>query len=315
VRVGVAGALGRLGRVACTAIEAAEDLTVSAAFARHAGVALADAIPGFGSGPATATDGAGGPVATSRAGVVTDDQLAVFLARGLDVVVDCTVQPASAEVARAAVGAGIPVVIGASGWSDDELAALAKLCAENDVPAMWVPNFSLGAVLMMRFAAQAARVMPRAEIVELHHDAKRDAPSGTAKLTARRIEEAGAPPPPVHSVRLPGLLAHQETIFGGTGETLTLRHDSLSRESFGPGIVAAVRAVRSQRGLVIGLDGLVDDLIRASSANGARAGATAGAPGGGARAAGPSGAGTNTPAASEKNESKPPWINVQWPKR
>ncbi|MDB5026440.1 MAG: dihydrodipicolinate reductase, partial [Candidatus Eremiobacteraeota bacterium] len=128
-------------------------------------------------------------------------------------------------------------------------------------PAMLVANFSFGAVLMMRFAAQAARVFPRAEIVEMHHDAKRDAPSGTSKLTAQRIHESGAPLPPIHSVRLPGLVAHQETIFGGTGETLTLRHDSLARESFGPGIVAAVRAVRSQQGLVVGLDSIVEGML------------------------------------------------------
>ncbi len=142
------------------------------------------------------------------------------------------------------------MVIGATGWTDEDLVVLSDRCDEADVPAMLVPNFSFGAVLMMRFAAQAARVFPRAEIVELHHDQKRDAPSGTAKLTARRIHDAGAPLPPIHSVRLPGLMAHQETIFGGTGETLTLRHDTVSRESYGPGIVAAVRAVREQRGLV-----------------------------------------------------------------
>jgi 4-hydroxy-tetrahydrodipicolinate reductase len=303
VRVGVAGALGRLGRIACTAIEAADDLRLSAAFARHAGEPVARASK---------------EAAAASDGVVTDDDLGAFFARGLDVVVDCTVQPVSVDVARGAVGAGIPVVIGASGWSDGDLAALATLCEEKRVPAMWVPNFSLGAVLMMRFAAQAARVMPRAEIVELHHDAKRDAPSGTAKLTARRIEEAGAPPPPVHSVRLPGLLAHQETIFGGTGETLTLRHDSLSRESFGPGIVAAVRAVRSQRGLVIGLDALVQELIEAAGRNGASAGATAtspGVPGGGPRSGAPSGTESPAPAASQNNDPKAPWIDVQWPKR
>ena len=244
LRVGVAGALGRLGRVACTAIEAADDLTVAAAFARAGGRPLSEALNGV------LTD------------VVIDADLGAFLGRGLDVVVDCTVQPVSVDVARAAVEAGIPVVIGASGWSDDALEALSALCGARGVPAMFVPNFSFGAVLMMRFAAQAARVMPRAEIVELHHDAKRDAPSRTASLTARRIRDAGAPLPAIHSVRLPGLVAHQETIFGGTGETLTLRHDSLSRDSFGPGIVAAVRAVSSQRGLVVGLDGLVDEMIR-----------------------------------------------------
>jgi 4-hydroxy-tetrahydrodipicolinate reductase len=235
LRVGVAGALGRLGRVACAAVEAADDLVLSAAFARRGGERIA--------------------------GVETDDDLGAFLSRRLDVVVDCTVYPLTVDVARAAVDAGVPVVIGASGWTDEDLVVLGDRCDEAGVPAMFVPNFSFGAVLMMRFAAQAARVFPRAEIVELHHDAKRDAPSGTAKLTARRIHEAGAPLPPIHSVRLPGLVAHQETIFGGAGETLTIRHDSLSRDSFGPGIVAAVRAVRAQQGLVIGLDAIVDELL------------------------------------------------------
>jgi 4-hydroxy-tetrahydrodipicolinate reductase len=193
--------------------------------------------------------------------VTTTDDLRAFTAAGLDVVVDCTVYPVTLEVARSAVEARIPVVIGATGWTDADLDDLASRCERFGVPAMYVPNFSFGAVLMMRFAAQAARVMPRAEIIELHHDAKRDAPSGTAKLTAQRIHDAGAPLPPIHSVRLPGLVAHQETFFGGTGETLTIRHDSLSRESFGPGIVAAVRAVREQRGLVVGLDGIVDRML------------------------------------------------------
>jgi 4-hydroxy-tetrahydrodipicolinate reductase len=221
LRVGVAGALGRLGRVACEAVKAGDDLELAATFGRG-------------------------------------DDLLAFVGSGLDVVVDCTVYPVTLDVATAALDAGVCVVIGATGWSDEELRVLAARCNERGVPAMYVPNFSFGAVLMMRFAAQAARVFPRAEIIELHHEAKRDAPSGTAKLTARRIEEAGAPPPPIHSVRLPGLVAHQETIFGGTGETLTLRHDTLSRDSFGPGIVAAIRAVGSQQGLVIGLDRIVE---------------------------------------------------------
>ncbi len=235
LRVGVAGALGRLGRVACAAVEAADDMTLSAAFARRGGERVH--------------------------GIQTDDDLAAFVARGFDVVVDCTVYPVTVDVACAALDGGVPVVIGATGWTDTELAALSDRCDATGVPAMFVPNFSFGAVLMMRFAAQAARVFPHAEIVELHHDAKRDAPSGTAKLTARRIHDAGAPLPPIHSVRLPGLVAHQETIFGGVGETLTLRHDSLARESFAPGILAAVRAVRSQRGLTIGLDAIVDTMV------------------------------------------------------
>jgi 4-hydroxy-tetrahydrodipicolinate reductase len=236
LRVGVAGALGRLGRVACSAIEAADDLTLSAAFARRGGEDVGR-------------------------GVVVDDELGAFIGRGLDVVVDCTVYPTTVDVARAAIDAGIPVVIGATGWTDEDLVVLADRCDEAGVPATLVPNFSFGAVLMMRFAAQAARVFARSEIIELHHDQKRDAPSGTAKLTAHRIHDAGAPLPPIHSVRLPGLMAHQETIFGGPGETLTLRHDTVSRESYGPGIVAAVRAVREQRGLVVGLDAIVDRLV------------------------------------------------------
>jgi 4-hydroxy-tetrahydrodipicolinate reductase len=252
LRVGVAGALGRLGRVACSAIEAADGLTLSAAFARRGGDRLAEALGG--GGRAGGDDAVGGDV-------VIDDELGAFVGRGLDVVVDCTVYPVTVDVARDAIDAGIPVVIGATGWTDEDLVVLSDRCDEAGVPAMLVPNFSFGAVLMMRFAAQAARVFPRAEIIELHHDQKRDAPSGTAKLTAARIHDAGAPLPPIHTVRLPGLMAHQETIFGNTGETLTLRHDTVSRESYGPGIVAAVRAVREQRGLVFGLDAIVDRLV------------------------------------------------------
>jgi 4-hydroxy-tetrahydrodipicolinate reductase len=224
LRVGIAGAHGRLGVVACAAIDAADDLTVAATHARG-------------------------------------DDLAAFLAAGLDVVLDCTIYPATVEITRSAIAAGIPVVIGATGWTADDVQALREQCDAAGIGAMLVPNFSLGAVLMMRFAAQAARVFPNAEIIELHHDKKRDAPSGTAALTAQRIVDAGAPRPPIHSVRLPGLVAHQETIFGGVGETLTIRHDSLARESFARGMVAAVRAVPAQRGLVIGMDALVGDLL------------------------------------------------------
>jgi 4-hydroxy-tetrahydrodipicolinate reductase len=224
LRVGIAGAHGRLGVVACAAIDGTDDLTVAATLSR------------------------GG-------------DLGAFLGAGLDVVLDCTIYPATVEITRSAIAAGVPVVIGATGWTDADVRALREQCDTAGVGAMLVPNFSLGAVLMMRFAAQAARVFPHAEIVELHHDKKRDAPSGTAALTAQRIVDAGAPRPPIHSVRLPGLVAHQETIFGGVGETLTIRHDSLGRESFARGMVAAVRAVPAQRGLVVGIDALVDDLL------------------------------------------------------
>jgi 4-hydroxy-tetrahydrodipicolinate reductase len=226
VRVGVAGALGRLGRVASAAILAADDLDLVATF--------------------------------GRGGAGVYDTLEAFYAVGMDVVVDCTVYPVSLDVARTAVDNGVSPVIGATGWTDEDIVAFADDCDEQGVGAMLVPNFSVGAVLMMRLAAEAARVMPHVEIVELHHEAKRDAPSGTAKLTARRIAEAGGPKNvPIHSVRLPGLVAHQEVLFGGDGETLTIRHDSLSRECFGPGIVLAVRNVRRRPGLTIGLESLL----------------------------------------------------------
>ncbi len=240
MRVGVAGALGRLGRVASAAISAAEDLRLVAAFGRDgAGERLADRI------------GCGGDVRIS-------DTLEAFYATGMDVVVDCTVYPVTIDVARGAIDNGVSPVIGATGWTDEDVVVLADDCDEQGVGAMLVPNFSVGAVLMMKLAAEAGRVMPHVEIIELHHQTKRDAPSGTAKLTARRIAEAGGPKDvPIHSVRLPGLVAHQEVIFGGDGETLTIRHDSLSRDSFGPGIVLAARNVRRQPGLTIGLESLL----------------------------------------------------------
>jgi 4-hydroxy-tetrahydrodipicolinate reductase len=232
LRVGVAGALGRLGRVACAAIASAPDLELVAGFVRDASV---------------------------RDGVVPfHDDLEPFYATGMDVVVDCTTYPMTIDVAREAIDAGVAPVIGASGWTDEDLVSLADRCDEAGIGAMFVPNFALGAVLMMRFAAEAAKVMPHVEIVEMHHDGKRDKPSGTATLTAKRIAEAGGPHAvPIHSVRLPGMLAHQMTIFGGTGETLTLRHDSLSRDSFAAGIVLAARNVRAQTGLITGLDTLL----------------------------------------------------------
>jgi 4-hydroxy-tetrahydrodipicolinate reductase len=226
LRVGVAGALGRLGRVASAAIHAAEDFDLVARFGR------------------------GGD------GICTT--LEAFYAVEMDVVVDCTVYPVTLDVARGALDHGVSPVIGATGWTAEDLAAFADACDEAGIGAMLVPNFSVGAVLMMRLAAEAARVMPHVEIVELHHAGKLDAPSGTAKLTARRIAEAGGPKHvPIHSVRLPGLVAHQEVLFGGDGETLTIRHDSLSRDSFGPGIALAVRNVRRQPGLTVGLESLL----------------------------------------------------------
>ena len=211
-----------------------------AAFARTgAGERLSDRI-------------AGGPEAR-----IFDD-LEAFYGVGMDVVLDCTVYPISTDVVRTALDNGVAPVIGATGWTDEDLVSLADACDVANLGAMLVPNFSLGAVLMMRLAVEASRVFPKMEIIEMHHDAKRDAPSGTAKLTAQRIAEAsGRKDVPIHSVRLPGLVAHQEVIFGGEGETLTIRHDSLSRESFAPGMLLAIRNVRRQTGLTVGLEAVL----------------------------------------------------------
>jgi 4-hydroxy-tetrahydrodipicolinate reductase len=168
-----------------------------------------------------------------------------------DVAVDFTRPEAVEENVRVALEAGLPVVIGTTGFDEERVAALARV---HELPVFYAPNFAVGAVLMMRFAAEAAKQLPRAEIVELHHDAKLDAPSGTAKATAALLPEGT----PIHSVRLPGLVAHQEVIFGGPGQTLTIRHDTTSREAFVPGVLLALEKVRDlQPGLTVGLDALL----------------------------------------------------------
>ena len=146
---------------------------------------------------------------------------------------------------------GRPRVVGTTGFDQERVAALAR---EHELPVFYAPNFALGAVLMMRFAAEAGKVLPDAEIVELHHETKLDAPSGTAKATAALLPEGT----PIHSVRLPGLVAHQEVIFGGPGQTLTIRHDTTSREAFVPGVLLALEQLRSlPPGLTVGLDALL----------------------------------------------------------
>ncbi len=165
-----------------------------------------------------------------------------------DVAVDFTRPDAVIVNAARALEARVPLVVGTTGFDTDELARLAR---EAGVPCLYAPNFSLGAVLMMRFAEDAYRALPRAEIIELHAETKLDAPSGTAKATAERMGDAVA----IHSVRLPGLVAHQEVILGGPGETLTIRHDTTSREVFVPGVLRAVEAVRGlPPGLTVGLE-------------------------------------------------------------
>ena len=170
---------------------------------------------------------------------------------GCDAAIDFTVPDVVVGNVTACLAAGVPVVIGTTGFDLDALDTAAR---DAGVPCFHAPNFAQGAVLMMRFAEKAATVFPRAEIVELHSDAKRDAPSGTATATAARM----GTDPAIHSIRLPGLVAHQEVIFGGAGETLMIRHDTTSREAFVPGVLLALERVRELRpGLTVGLDALL----------------------------------------------------------
>jgi 4-hydroxy-tetrahydrodipicolinate reductase len=217
IRVGVAGASGRMGEAACEAIEEADDLTL---------------------------------------GGRADPQLGVTLAEILgdcDVVVDFTQPDTALDNARACIAAGVHVVIGTTGFDVNELEGL------EGANVFVAPNFAIGGVLMMTFAAQAAKHMAKAEIIELHHDGKLDAPSGTAARTAELMAQAsGKPAPPIHSVRLPGLVAHQEVIFGDVGQTLTIRHDSIDRKSFMPGLLLAVRRVSTlEQSPLVGLEHLL----------------------------------------------------------
>lgn len=170
---------------------------------------------------------------------------------GCDAAVDFTRPDAVPANVERCLAARVAVVIGTTGFDIEAVDGAAR---DAGVPCFHAPNFALGAVLMMRFAEEAARAFPRAEIVELHNEAKVDAPSGTAKATAARMGTE----PTIHSVRLPGLVAHQEVVFGGTGETLTIRHDTTSREAFVPGVQLALQRVRELApGLTVGLDALL----------------------------------------------------------
>ncbi len=213
IRVAVAGAAGRMGETVCRAVEGADDMELTG-----------KADPALGTSVAEVLDGA-------------------------DVLVDFTIPGTAVQNARAAVAAGVHIVIGTTGF---DLAELADATGANIFIA---PNFAIGAVLMMQFAAQAARHMAKAEIIELHHDRKVDRPSGTAARTA----ELMGGDVPIHSVRLPGLVAHQEVILGDVGQTLTIRHDSIDRESFMPGVLLAVRRVGAlTESPVVGLERLLD---------------------------------------------------------
>jgi 4-hydroxy-tetrahydrodipicolinate reductase len=237
IRVAVAGAAGRMGETVCDAVEGAEDMELVGRADPLLGVTLEDVLMG------THQPGAHSP------------------ARAPEVVVDFTQPDTALHNALTCVRAGVHVVVGTTGFDPGPL----RQALEPAPPArpranvLIAPNFAIGAVLMMRFAAEAAKHMERAEIVELHHDRKLDAPSGTAARTAELMAAAtGGEPPPIHSVRLPGLVAHQEVIFGDIGQTLTIRHDTIGRESFMPGVLLAIRKVGGlQEPLVIGLEHLL----------------------------------------------------------
>ncbi len=222
IRVAVAGAAGRMGQTVCAAVQDASDMEL---------VARAD--PALGSSLAQALD------------------------VGPEVLVDFTVPSSALANAREAVDAGVHVVIGTTGFDVGELEALRGAPANVFV----APNFAIGAVLMMQFAAQAAKHMGAAEIIELHHDGKLDKPSGTAARTAQLMMAAHGSddyPIEVHSVRLPGLVAHHEVILGDVGQTLTIRHDSIDRQSFMPGVLLAVRRVGGLTDSpVVGLESLL----------------------------------------------------------
>jgi len=239
IKVGVIGAAGKMGALACQTVESTADLTLNAQ--------------------------------------ITEDNSIEELA-GTDVAIDFTHPGVVMDNVRWCIDHGLHVVVGTSGFTDDRLATVRGWLGETpEVGVLVIPNFSIGAVLMMRFATEAARYFESAEIIELHHPAKLDAPSGTslrtAQLMARARAAAGAPPIPdatqddpigarggdidgipVHSVRVRGLVAHQEVLLGNAGETLTIRHDMPDRVAAAPGILAAVRAAPTLKGLTVGLE-------------------------------------------------------------
>lgn len=241
IRVVVAGATGRVGREVCRALLRESDFRLAGAVAR-----------------AGAGRDVGELLGSEPAGVVVSRSLEEALARctgdAPQVLVDFTTASAARETVPAAIRKQMAPVVGTTGLSRAELAALAAACREAGVGGAFVANFAIGAMLMMRFAAEARRFFPHVEIIEMHHHTKLDAPSGTAIRTRERLEAARGdlqgPSVPVHSVRLPGLVAHQEVIFGGPGQTLTIRHDATSRESYVPGVLLACRWVLEHPGEV-----------------------------------------------------------------
>jgi 4-hydroxy-tetrahydrodipicolinate reductase len=195
--------------------------------------------------------GAGGKVGSVLAPALEEAGHEIVELAEAQAMVDFTAPDVVVGNIKSALEAGVPCVIGTSGWDTDEVTSLA---VEAGLPVFYAPNFAIGAVLMMRFAAEASKHIPRAEIVELHHETKVDAPSGTAKATA----EAMGGDVPIHSVRLPGIVAHQEVLLSEAGQLLTIRHDAFSREAYVPGVLLALERLRTlPPGLTQGLDTLL----------------------------------------------------------
>ena len=253
IRVGVLGATGKVGAEVCRAVHADADLELVAGISRSK---------------------AGEPASTALgldgSDVILAENLDAFVEASVEVAVDFTSASFAPEHVDWSIEHGVHIVVGTTGFE------IVSGWSEAPVGVFVAPNFAIGAVLMQRFAREAARYLPAAEIVDLHHDGKADAPSGTAAATADAIAEARPEPwsgpstesiPGVrggeragiriHSIRLPGLVAHQEVIFGGQGQTLTIRHDSMDRTSFVPGVLMAIRWVPDHPGLTVGLDAIL----------------------------------------------------------
>lgn len=267
-RIGLIGAAGRLGSAIARGFGEHGDLALVAAISpSHAGQRLGDVVRDM-------------PAGDPAADLLVAADLAALLDAGVEIAVEVTGPGTVGAHLRWLLEHDIHAVVGATGLSATDLDAARVLAQQGSARALVAPNFSLGAVLVERFAAEAARYLPHVEIIELHHDRKLDAPSGTALATAEAVARArGADAPaaasmegpsvapgsrgalhhgvPVHAVRLPGLLAHEEVILGGVGQVLTLRHDTMDRSAFVPGVALACRRVAQLPGLVIGLGELL----------------------------------------------------------
>jgi len=262
IRVLVAGICGRMGKLVAEAVRGTPDtLLVGGVDPAGAGSDLAEIIGG------------------RRSGMTIDGELGAAIARTQpDAMVDFTAPAVVMDNLRTALARQVACVVGTTGLTQEDLDEIAGLCAQHSIAALVAPNFSVGAVLMMRFAAEAASRYEYAQVLEMHHPGKKDAPSGTAMLTARRMAEAkGAamrlPAPEhvsldgvmggelsgigVHALRMEGFVADQRVVFGGPGETLTIEHRSIGRECFVPGVLLALRRVVQQEGLVVGLENLL----------------------------------------------------------